>query len=115
MDKKQADPRSVGLYFRVTGEERKMIDERMKEAGMKNMRAFVMNQVRTGMVVNLELESVKEMNRLLSNATNNINQIARRANETGSIHAADMAMIRKRQDGIIAQQKEILKRLAAIC
>jgi uncharacterized protein related to proFAR isomerase len=47
----------------------------------------------------------------LSNATNNINQIARRANETGSIYAADMDEIKARQEEIWVQQKEILRRL----
>jgi nitrate reductase assembly molybdenum cofactor insertion protein NarJ len=57
------------------------------------------------------LDGVHEMNRLLGNATNNINQIARRLNETGSIYTADIAEIQSRQDEIWVQQKEILSNL----
>jgi uncharacterized protein related to proFAR isomerase len=65
-----------------------------------------------GRVIRVELESVNEMNWLLSNATNNINQIARRANETGSIYAADLNEITSLQDEIWVQQKEILHKLS---
>ena len=51
------------------------------------------------------------MNQLLSNATNNINQIAARANTTGNIYAADIDDIKARQEEIWVQQKEILRRL----
>ena len=51
------------------------------------------------------------MNRLLSNATNNINQIAKRVNETGTIHFNEIDDIQARQEEILTQQKEILRRL----
>ena len=52
------------------------------------------------------------MVRLLSNATNNINQIARRANETGNIYAADFDEINARLDEIWIQAKSILRRIS---
>jgi predicted phage tail protein len=64
-----------------------------------------------GRVIHIELNSVKEMVQLLSNTTNNINQIAKRANETGSIYAVDIDEIKIRQDEILAQEKEILRRI----
>ena len=65
-------------------------------------------------MIHVELDSVREMVRLLSNATNNINQIARRANETGSIYAADINEIRGQYDALWGQTKKILRRLSAI-
>jgi Flp pilus assembly protein TadG len=65
----------------------------------------------SGRVIHVELGSVFEMNRLLSNATSNINQISRRVNGTGNIYASDIADIVARQDEIQSQQKEILRRL----
>ena len=67
-----------------------MIDRRMAQTGIKNRRAYLLKMAVDGRVIHVELESVREMVRLLSNATNNINQIAKRANETGSIYAADL-------------------------
>ena len=107
-------PRNVNLAFRVSEEERNLIERRMKQAGMKNMRAFIVKQAVDGRVISVELDSVREMVRLLSNATNNINQIARRVNETHSIYAIDIDDLRNRYDELWGQTKEILRRLSAL-
>ena len=67
-----------------------------------------------GRVIHVELDSVKEMNRLLSNATNNINQIAKKVNETGNIYLNEINDIQARQEEIMTQQKEILRRLNSV-
>ena len=107
-------PRSVNLAFRVTEEERGMIERRMAQTGMKNMRAYIVKMAVDGNVIHVELESVREMVRLLSNATNNINQLTKRAHETGSIYAADLDELSQRYDGIWGQTKTILRKLSDI-
>ena len=115
MEKKEyAHPRSVNLAFRVTEKERGMIERRMAQTGMKNMKAFIVKMAVDGRVIHIELDSVKEMVRLLSNATNNINQIAKRANETGSVYASDIEELRRRYDEIWGQAKVILRKLSDI-
>ena len=115
MEKKEyVRPRNVNLAFRVTEEERKMIEKRMAQTGMKNMRAFIVKMALEGQVLVFELDSVDEMVHLLSNATNNINQIARRANSGGSIYAADIDELRGRYEGLRAQMKEILRKLSEV-
>jgi len=107
-------PRNVNLAFRVSEEERQLIERRMKQTGMKNMRAYIVKQAVDGRVIHVELDSVKEMIRLLGNATNNINQIARRVNETGNLYAADLNDLRSSYDLLWGQTKEILRRLSAL-
>jgi hypothetical protein len=102
------------MNFRVSAEERDMIKRRMAQSGIRNLRAYLLKQAIDGRVIHIELESVDELVRLLANATNNLNQIARRVNETGSIHAADLEDLRVRYDGLWAQTKEILRRLAKL-
>jgi len=106
--------RNSCLNFRVTEQEREMIDRRMKQAGMANRRAYLLKMAVDGQVIRVELESVREMVRLLSNATNNINQIAKRANETGSVYDADLEEIKGRCDEIWKQAKVILRKLSDI-
>jgi hypothetical protein len=108
---KQKLQRNIAMTFRVTEEEREFIRRRQKQTGIINLRAYLLKMAVDGRVIRVELESVNEMNRLLSNATNNINQIAKRVNETGSIYAADLNEITVRQDEIWVQQKEILHKL----
>jgi len=112
--KEYVRPRNVNLAFRVTEEERKMIERRMAQTGIKSLRAYIVKMAVDGRVIHIEFESVKEMVRLLSNATNNINQIARRANQTGNIYAADLDDLREHYDELWGQVKEILRKLSAI-
>jgi len=115
MEKKEyVRPRNVNLAFRVTEDERRMIEKRMAQTGMTNMRAFIVKMALEGQVVVFDLDSVDEMVRLLSNATNNINQIARRANSGGSIYAADIDELRVRYDELRGQMKEILRKLSEV-
>ena len=100
------------ITFRVSEKEREMIDRRMAQTGMKNRRAYLLKMAVDGRVIHLELESVREMVRLLSNATSNINQIAKRANATGNIYAADIEELRERYDEIWGQMKVILHKLS---
>jgi nitrate reductase assembly molybdenum cofactor insertion protein NarJ len=67
-----------------------------------------------GQVIHLDVSGVREMIRLLSNATSNINQIAKRVNETGNFYAADLDDLRKRYDEIWTQVKVILRKLATL-
>ena len=103
--------RATYITFRVTEQERDALDRRMTEAGVKNRQAYLLRMAVDGQIVRIETEGVKEMVRLLSNATNNINQIARRANQTGSIYAADLDELSGRYDEIWGQAKLILRKL----
>ena len=104
--------RTHNVHFMVSEEEREMIKRRMAQTGIKNMRAYMLKMAIDGRVIHVEFDSVKEMVRLLSNATNNINQIAKRTNETGSIYAADINELRGQYDELWAQAKLILRKFA---
>jgi len=106
--------RDQQIKFRVTHEEREMIERRMAQTGIKNMRAYMLKQAIDGRVIHIELDSVNEMVRLLSNATNGINQIARRVNSTGNLYERDVADLAARYDELWKQTREILRRLSAL-
>ena len=63
-----------------------------------------------GYIIRIDLKEVKEMVRLLSNATNNINQVAKRANETRSIYESDIKKLQANLDGLWEQTDTILWR-----
>jgi hypothetical protein len=113
---KKKYPRKCDIFMRfmVDEKERDLIYKRMEQAGIKSLRAYLLKMSVDGRVIHVELDSVREMVLLLSNATNNINQIARRVNETGSVYAADIEDIRGHYDSLWLQAKEILRRLAAV-
>ena len=106
--------RNIFIRFMVDEKERDMIHDKMNDAGIKSMQAYLLKQAIDGRIIHVELDSVREMVRLLSNATSNINQIARRANQTGSIYASDIEELRARYDELWIQTKSILQKLSAL-
>lgn len=90
------------------------IHAKMKEAGIRNMSAYLRKMALDGICVKLELEDVRELISLLRRCSNNLNQYAKRANETGSIYAADIEDLQKRMDEIWELSRQSLLRLAGI-
>jgi len=106
--------RNINIAFRVTEKELEMIQRRMEQTGILNRRAYLLKMATTGEVIHLELSGVWEMIRLLSNATNNINQIAKRVNETGNFYASDLDDLKARYDELRDQLKIILRKIATL-
>jgi hypothetical protein len=106
--------RNIALTFRVNEQERDLIHQGMKAAGIPNMRAYLLKMAVNGRIITVEMDSIKECNKLLRNIANNVNQIAARANATGNVYAADIAEIKARQGEIWEQQNKIVKLLAEI-
>jgi len=67
-----------------------------------------------GYFITVDLSDVHEMVRLLRNATNNINQIAKRVNEMQNFYAADVEDLRVRYDSLWDAARTILEGLAKI-
>jgi hypothetical protein len=67
-----------------------------------------------GYVVKIELPELKEMIRLLSNYSNNINQIAKRVNASGIIYVEDFNEIRQSQERIWQAAEQIIRSLAMV-
>lgn len=106
--------RDCVIILRLTQEEKDRIYAKMDEAGICNMSAFVRKMVLDGICVKLDLGDVKELSVLLRRCSNNLNQYAKRANETGNIYAADIADLQTRLDEIWELSRQSLERLASI-
>ena len=106
--------RDCELKIRLSHEELYRIHEKMHEAGIRNMSAYVRKMALDGICVKLDLEDVRELSVLLRRCSNNLNQYAKRANETGSIYAADIADLQARLDEIWELSRQSLLRLASI-
>ncbi len=99
---------------RVTKRERDLIARKMEQAGIQSMGAYIRKMAIDGLVVRLDLSDVREMVRLLRITSDNVNQIAKRANETRNIYEADVTELKSRYDSLWNQMEEILRGLAAM-
>ena len=86
--------RNIPLFFWVSEEEKELIEQKMQEHGVTNMSAYLRKMAIDGYSIRLELPELREMVSLLRRSSNNLNQIARRANETGRIYEADIADVK---------------------
>ena len=102
------------LELRLKNGEMDLIEKRMKEAGMKNMSAYIRKMAIDGYVIRLDLSDLKEVSRLMGINSNNLNQYAKKANETGSIYLNDIRILQDQHEKIWEELREIKFKLASI-
>ena len=106
--------REKQLLVRISDADKERIQAKMEEAGILNMSAYVRKMALDGICVKLDLEEVRQLIVLLQRCSNNLNQYAKRANETGSVYAADIEDLQSRLDEIWKLSRQSLARLASI-
>lgn len=104
--------RDQDVHFLASKEEVERIHQKMDELGIRSMGAYLRKMALDGYCINLDLQDVKALVSLLRICSNNLNQYAKRANETGSIYEADIKDLQERLETIWADMKEVLVRLA---
>ena len=106
--------REVQLNFRVSPEELALIEQKMAQLGTTYREAYLRKMALDGYVVRLELPELKELVSLMRYSSNNLNQLARRAHETGRIYDADLEDISRRQEALWDGVHKILTQLAKL-
>lgn len=106
--------RSSYIHIRVTPEEIEQIRARMAEAGIKSMTAYLIRMAIHGYVLVMDLSDLKEILRLLQISGNNLNQYAKKANETGNIYHEDIEELKGSQKEILQEMRNVLDKLTAI-
>ena len=102
------------INIRLSSRERALIEKRMEEMDIRNMSAFMLKMALNGYCVKLDLKDLKELLFLLRMCSNNLNQYAKKANETGSIYQRDIVDLKVRLDRLWASSREIVDRLSEI-
>lgn len=87
--------RNERLEIKLTEKEKALFEEKRKLAKCKNMSHFIRKCVLENEIYQVDLEPFRDLQGLLSNATNNINQIAKRVNSTGVIYKDDINDMKK--------------------
>lgn len=108
------DRRDQDVHFLASKEEVQRIHEKMNELGIRSKGAYLRKMALDGYCINLDLQDVKELVSLLRRCSNNLNQYAKRANETGNIYESDIRDLQERLEEIWTDMKEVLVRLSSI-
>ncbi|MBO5568685.1 MAG: plasmid mobilization relaxosome protein MobC [Clostridia bacterium] len=108
------EKRDIRITFRVSSSELERIRRKMAELGTENVSAYARKMTLDGLCVNLDLSEVRELVSLLRRCSNNLNQYAKRANQTGRIYQEDIEDLKRQFDEFWKIGKELLVRLASI-
>jgi len=106
--------REVLLRFRVTAHERELIEKKMAQLGTRNMAAYLRKMAIDGAIVRLEIPELKEVVRLLRYSSNNLNQLTKRAHETGAVYEVDIQGLRDSFESIWGVINQIMTGLAKL-
>lgn len=106
--------REIQLKFRVTPEERGLIEQKMAMLGTSNMAAYLRKMAIDGYIINLEMPELRDLISLLRRSSNNLNQLTKRVNTTGRIYDEDIADIKQSFANLWGSAEEILRKLEKI-
>ncbi len=109
-----AKEKTTGIYFKVSDKERQLIEQRMEEAGVSNMSAFIRKMCLNGLIVQLDIPQIPDCSKYLKSASNNLNQIARRLNSGGVYYPQELLDVRESLNNCTELFGQVLKSLAKI-
>lgn len=105
---------SVGIYFKLSEKEHRLILRKMQKFGIRNMSAYLRKMAIDGYIIQLDIPTLRELVRLMHITSNNINQIARRVNETRSIYAEDIRDLQQDYSQVWNGVRNVLRELSKL-
>ena len=96
------------IILRTTKSEKNRIYEKMLGMGIRSLSAYIRKMALDGYCLSLDLPQLRRMSYLLQNCSNNLNQVAKRVNESNQLYAADIEDLRHRLDELIEIGRQIL-------
>lgn len=106
--------RPIQIMVRVSARERALMEEKMALLGTHNLSAYLRKMAIDGQIVRLEIPELGEIVRLLRYAGNNLNQLTKRAHETGAVYAVDIQGLRDSFDKMWEAVRQVLLGLAKL-
>ena len=103
--------RNIHYSFKISPEEDAAIRQKMEAFGIRNRSTYLRAMMLNGYLLKLDLQEMHEAARLMGKMSGNINQIARRLNEHGSIYETEMDEIFDAQRKLKELLSQILQRL----
>ena len=102
------------IYFKIKRSDHEKIKKKMFDAGIVNESAYIRKMAIDGMIIKLNMPEITQLNSLLRRYNNNLNQIAKKVNSTGTVYQNEIEEIKNNQNIIYENLNEILKKLSAL-
>lgn len=109
------DKKYIKITFRVTENEKKIIEIKAKKAGVKNISSYIRRIAVKGIIVNYENQGLLNLMKGMRGIQTNVNQIAMRVNSTNRVYDEDFKYLKKVMKDIWQQLESIQSSLHSIC
>ena len=86
--------RKVQILFRVTQQEKDLIQQKMDFLGMDNFSKYAREMMRKGYIINVDTSELQNLAAELQKIDINLRQILRYVDTLGALYAADAAELR---------------------
>ena len=106
--------RNIQMKFYVTEDEKRLIDEKMSQLPTRRYGAYLRKMAIDGYIIYTDTADIKAFTKELSAIGRNINQIAKRLNESGRTYDTDLAEILEKQKQLWGLANKILMKLSTI-
>jgi hypothetical protein len=103
--------RTVPIQVYLTEAEAELLNKKLQMSGKRSKSDLIRQLIKDGYVFDIDFSEIRRYNFLLSNISNNINQVAHRCNETRSVFQSDIDELKKEMDKIWQLQKSMLSML----
>ncbi len=103
--------RKKRLCIFLTEDEERILNAKVKMSGIRSKSEYIRQMITDGFVYHIDFAEIQRYNFLLSNISNNINQIAHRINETRSIFQPDIDEVKKEMKKLWQLQRSMLSNL----
>lgn len=104
----------VRLHVIVTLEEQVLIGERMAEAGISNMEAYMRKMALNGYVLHVDLSDIRELVILQRRCANNLHRVAIHVNTYGDVYPDEIKALQRDYADLWLRLLNTLRKLAEI-
>ena len=102
--------RKYGIMIHLSDDEKYILDEKTKCSNMTSRAAFIRHLILYGFIYDVDYSELREYNTALARIGNNLNQIAKRMNATGSVYEADIKEVKELMKQVWQLQKSTLSK-----
>ncbi|MDO4615985.1 MAG: plasmid mobilization relaxosome protein MobC [Lachnospiraceae bacterium] len=106
--------RTNQINLKFSDHEMELLQQKMELAGIHNRSAYLRKMAIDGMIFNVNMTEIKEMLRLQVRTSANMNQIAKRCNETGNLYEEDIKELQEGYEEQTEQMKKVVEQVATL-
>lgn len=110
----EKENRTIQLHFYVNEQEYEKIKQGRTSAHIRGLSTYLRRMAIYGYIIYVDMGEIQKLTSLLGICSNNLNQYARKANETECIYQADIEDLRERMTEIREEVGIILEGFSKI-